>query len=109
MSIGNHDRRIELFSVGASVDDGYTREQNGWLSEGTRKAVYKPAMRKEIFESAGREVTMPVIFEVRSDTLTRQITERWKIRYDGRDYDIKGVQEIGRRKGLRIEAVAGDQ
>jgi hypothetical protein len=109
MSIGNHDRRIEFFATLPGSDNGYTIEPGAWASRGTRKARYIPSMRKEIFQSAGRETTMPVIFEVRSDTLTRQVNEQWMIRYDGRDYDIKGVQELGRRAGLRIEAVAGDE
>jgi head-tail adaptor len=108
MKSGQLDRTIEFFSESAASDDGYTTVPSGWTSQGTRKARYIPAMRREIFETAGREVKMPVIFEVRSDTLTRQITEKWRIAYDGLTYDIKGVQEIGRREGLRIEALAGE-
>lgn len=108
MKAGDHDRIIELFAVSGAIDDGYTSTEGTWASQGTRKAKYIPAMRREIFETAGREVKMPVVFEVRSDTLTRQVRETWRIEYAGDIYDIKGVQEVGRRKGLRIEAVAGD-
>ena len=108
MKAGEFDRIIELFAMGAPVDDGYTITPGVFASQGTRKAKYVPAMRREIFETAGREVKMPVVFEVRSDTLTRQISETWRIGFDGAVYDCKGVQQIGRREGLRIEAVAGD-
>lgn len=52
---------------------------------------------------------MPVIFEVRSDGLTRTIRETWQIGYDGRRYDVTGIEEIGRREGLRLRAVANDR
>ena len=108
MKAGELDRTIELFSPSAGVDDGYTNQPAGYASQGTRKAKYVPAMRREVFEAAGREVKLPVVFEVRSDTLTRQINETWRIAYDGANYDCKGVQQVGRRKYLRIEAMAGD-
>ncbi len=108
MKAGALDRTIELFAMGAPVDDGYTAAEGTWTSRGARKAKYFPAMRREIFEAAGREVKMPVIFEVRSDTLTRQITEAWRIVYDGLTFDVKGIQEFGRREGVRIEAMAAD-
>jgi head-tail adaptor len=108
MAAGALDRTIELFRVSAEVDDGYTMTPEGWTSQGTRKARYIPAMRREIFEASGREAQLPVIFELRSDTLTRTINETWRILYAGATYDIKGVQQIGRQDGIRIEALAGD-
>lgn len=108
MKAGEFDRTIELFAEIAAVDDGYTTVPGGWASQGTRKAKYVPAMRREIFETAGREVKLPAVFEVRSDTLTRQINETWRIGYAGETFDIKGRQEVGRKRYIRIEAVAGD-
>jgi SPP1 family predicted phage head-tail adaptor len=108
MDAGEFDRTIEFFAETSPTDDGYTIIPGAWESQGTRKAKYIPAMRREIFEASGREVKIPVIFEVRSDTLTRQITETWRITYAGANYDIKGVQQVGRLKYLRIEAMAGD-
>lgn len=108
MKAGKLDRTITLFKQGASVDDGYTTLPGELESQGTRKARYIPAMAREVFENAGREGKMPVVFEVRSDSLTRQINETWAIDYDGRRFDIEGVQEIGRNEGIRIQAVAGD-
>lgn len=109
MSIGDYDRRLKFTKLEDGQDDGYTTNPKRWISAGSRKAKYYPAMRKELFQTAGREVTMPVIFELRSDTFTRQIKEAWKIIFEGRTYDIKGVMELGRKEGIRIEAVAGDE
>lgn len=100
---------MTLLKTGAATDDGYTTIPGALESQGTRKARYIPAMAREVFENAGREGKMPVVFEVRSDSLTRQIDEKWALEYDGRRFDIEGVQEIGRREGIRIQAVAGDE
>lgn len=109
MRAGKLDRIITLLKSGAPVDDGYTTLPGGFEPQGTRKARYIPAMAREVFENAGREAKMPVVFEVRSDSLTRQITEQWVIEYAGQRFDIEGVQEIGRNDGIRIQAVAGDE
>ena len=108
MKLGKLDRLIELFAPGAPVDDGYTITPGSMTSQGTRKARYIPAMPREVFENAGREAKMPVVFEVHSDTLTRTMDATWELEYSGTRYTINGVQEIGRQRGLRIDAVAGD-
>ena len=108
MKAGELDRTIELFSPSAGVDDGYTNQPAGYASQGTRKAKYVPAMLREVFEAAGREAKLPAIFEVRSDTLTRTIDETWRLSFEGDTYDCKGVEQVGRRKGIRIEAMAAD-
>lgn len=108
MNAGELDRTIELFAPTAGIDDGYTSLPAGYATQGTRKAKYVPAMRREIFEAAGREAQLPAIFEVRSDTLTRTIDETWRLSFEGDVYDVKGVQQVGRRKYIRIEAMAAD-
>lgn len=108
MDIGQFDSTIELFSPAAGADDGYTSLPSAYASQGTRKAKHLPAMRREVFEAAGREVKLPAIFEVRSDTLTRTINEKWRLSFYGDTYDIKGVQEVGRRNFIRIEAIGAD-
>lgn len=108
MDIGEFDSTIQLFSPSAGADDGYTSLPSGYASEGTRKAKHIPAMRREVFEAAGREVKLPAIFEVRSDTLTRTVNEKWRLLFDGDTYDVKGTLKVGRRNFIRIEAMASD-
>lgn len=109
MKSGPLDRIITLYSPAATVDDGYTVKPGGWTTAGTRKARYVSESPRETFEAHGREATVPVSFEVRSDDLTRTIRETWQIGYNGRRYDVTGIEEIGRREGLRLRAVANDR
>lgn len=110
MKAGRLDRTITLFTPGDPVDDGYTTHPGEPENKGTRKAALISARTREIFENSGPEVERPVIFEVRSDPLTRQMTEVWTLEYEGRSYNIRSVAESSeRRKFIRIEAVTGDE
>lgn len=109
MKGGQLDRTITLYSPAAETDDGYTEKSGGWTDEGTRRARYVAGSPRETFEAHGREAQVPLSFEVRFDDLTRTIRETWQIGYDGRRYDVTGIEEIGRRDGLRIMAVANDR
>ena len=40
--------------------------------------------------------------------MTRTIDETWRMSFEGKVYDIKGVMQVGRRNAIRIEAVAAD-
>lgn len=109
MRAGPLDRIITLYSPAGTVDDGYTVKPSGWTEVETRKARYVSESPRETFAAHGREATIPVTFEVRSDDLTRTIRETWQIGYNGRRYDVTGIEEIGRREGLRLRAVANDR
>ena len=108
MRSGDLDRRVTLLRPGAPVDDGYQTRPGEPEEAGTRWARYIPAMAREVVENAGREAKLPVVFELRHDALTADMDETWSLRMDGRTYSIEGVQEIGRREGVRVAAVAGD-
>ena len=65
-------------------------------------------MAREVIEAGGREAKLPVVFEFRFDDLTRQIDGTWRLVMDGVAYSVEGAQQIGRREGVRVSAVAGD-
>lgn len=108
MRAGPLDRIITLFRPGAAVDDGYTSKP-ALENEGTRKARFIPERVSEIYAGGGRQAQVPIVLEVRSDPLTRQIDTGWRIEFEGKNYDVTGAQEIGRRNGIRISAVTNDR
>ncbi len=76
-----------------------------WEDHGT--AVW--AMRKDVRDSermyTGQTVAVTVSrFTVRSCELTRGIGARDRFSCDGREWDILGIKEIGRRDLLEITA-----
>lgn len=108
MRAGALDRQVTLLRPGAAVDDGYTSQPSGLENAGTRSAHYRPATSREVFENAGREGKQPVVFELRFDALTRTITSTWRLTMDAKQYEITGVEEIGRREGVRLATVLSD-
>ena len=109
MKAGDLDRTVTLLRPTAGVDDGYTTQPGGFENAGTRKARYRPATPREVFENAGREGRQPVIFELRHDSLTRTILPTWRLSMDGKVHEIVGAEEIGRREGVRLVTVVGDE
>jgi hypothetical protein len=97
------DRRICLMRSGDPVDTGYSTVRE-FVPAGSRAARLVEARPREVFDNAAPVAEMPVVFEVYYDSLTRRIDETWRLEYQGREYGISGVSEIGRREGVRIVA-----
>lgn len=105
---GKLDRRVTIFAPGAVVDDGFTDRPGDAEEAGSRLAWVKPVRGSERFEAEGREGKRVMRFWFRSDSLTRTITEEHALELDGRRYQITGIETIGRREGVEVQAVAAD-
>jgi head-tail adaptor len=99
---GKLDRLITLQTPGPEVDNGYTIAPAGWTTLGVRKAKQVLSRGREIFEQQGIEAEVPVTLILRDDSLTRELTPEDRVIFGGMIYDIKGVQEIGRRRGIEL-------
>ena len=53
-----------------------------------------------------RAATITTHFAVRWSATTATIDPRDRVRCEGRDYDVTGLREIGRREGVEIVATA---
>lgn len=108
MRAGKLDRRITIKRPGQDVDDGFTTKPGPPVTYGERWASWQPARGREIFENLGREAKAGGTFWVRFDSLTAAIEETFLVEFEGRDWDIVAIQEVGRREGLELVVVAGD-
>lgn len=108
MKAGELDERIELFSPGTPIDDGYTTIPAAWQSRGVRWARYMPGTVREVFEASGREGEMPAVFLVRRDAVSQLVDDSWKLLHREVTYDVKGAVRSG-RDGIRITAVGTDE
>lgn len=110
MKAGKLDRRVTILRRGAPVDDGYTSnpETATLAIYAERWAGWKPATRAEQFENAGKEGKIGGVFHLRSDSLTRHITETDKVAHDGLIYDVLGISEIDRRVGIELLVAGAD-
>lgn len=100
MKIGKADRRVTLQQV------SYTRNNYGEAirSYSTLAVVWAELMKTGgIGESIkeGQDIAVKRLnFKVRSSSDTRSITAGDRLQYAGDNYDILGVEEIGRKDQL---------
>lgn len=109
MRAGLLDRRVTIQRQGEPVDDGVTTKPGAWADIGTRKAQVIRSRAREIFENLGREAEVPITFVMYSDTLTRTMVTTDRIVFEGKNFDIKSINEIGRREGIEVVALANDE
>lgn len=106
MKAGALDRAVVIQRQGVPVDDGYTMTPGAWATLATRKAMRIVSRGREVFEQQGVDAEVPMTFVLRDDSVTRSITPKDRVLFGGRLYDIKSVNEIGRRRGIEIVGVA---
>ena len=103
IAAGKLDRRLEIL-VREEVRDplsGESREAWPTLAEVWAEVV--PGLGAERYGEQQRVATNATRFRIR---FRDDVTPLNRLRYRGREYDIHGVQEIGRREGLEILAEA---
>lgn len=103
MRAGRLDRRIVIYrnfptqsSSGAPVDS--------WQAAANVAASVKWDRGSERFVTQQIVGKSAVTFTIRYSSNVSGITVADRINFDGRDYDIRDVRELGRRKGIEIDA-----
>lgn len=62
---------------------------------------------REYYAAAAVQAELDVVFRIRWPGIAaHHPAPRWRLRCEGRDYDIQAVAEIGRREGLELRCVA---
>jgi head-tail adaptor len=112
---GELDRRIEILRAGTGSDDGYTTRHGADGVWATVWAKVRPAPGIERFASGENAATAPTRFIIRwtanlggESPGVERLNAKDKVRYPigGTVHDIKSVNDLGRREGLDILAVA---
>jgi len=106
MKAGALDRSVTILRQGAPVDDGFQTLPGAWGTLAVRKAQRITSRGREVFENQGIDALVPMTFVFRDDSVTRNIVPTDKLLYGLKGYDIKSVNEIGRRRGVEVVAVA---
>ena len=101
MNIGYLDRRIEVEYQATGVN-AYGEPTGSYTSIGAFWAAmdHGSASGKQDLE---QDVTRNVVtWRIRSSALTRTITPKYRVKYDGAYYNILAVQERGRKDEIRL-------
>jgi len=106
MNTGKFDRLVTIWTPVATALDGWHEpadepptgiEVDAWAS-------IKTAPGTERFANAENAATAPLQFFFR--WRANLVTPLSVISYDGQQYDVKSIEELGRRQRLRVLAVA---
>lgn len=97
MMSGRLDRRLTLQKPTTTTDD-YGEEETTWNDYREVWGSIQKQSGREMFE-AGKLAEIEILFRVR---YLSEIDTTWRIQYDGKDFDITHIKEVGRRDGLEI-------
>ena len=105
MFAGRLDRRIKLQSSVRALD-GVGQQVENWSDYITCWASVKPISDGERFGGGEIKAYATHRFQIRWHTMISGLDATWRVQYDGREYEISGVKELGRREGFEITATA---
>lgn len=108
MDIGELDRRIWLNRIGEAdlSPSGNPIPGTGGPVVIERWAKYAPVSDRERIAAKEVAAEYTARFTIRWSQSVRQVNPTWWVTYEGRDYDIAGVKEVGRREYIEITASA---
>lgn len=103
MRAGKLDRVLDIEAVTITQDE-YGSPVEAWAPfvTGLRAQIVQ-ASTEEYFRASGEGATSTIVFRTR---FVAGVTNTHRIIYDGRQFDIDEVKEIGRGAGLEIRARA---
>lgn len=105
MDPGALDRRITLKRA-STTTNGFNEPIYTWATLATVWAAVTPVMDGERLR-AGETIAMKQSrFTIRWSSTVSSLDPRDRLTFDGHEYDVNGVKQIGRRQFLEITATA---
>lgn len=105
MRAGRLDRRITIQRKSVTQSDS-GEEVVTWTDVDTVYAEKVENRGDERFAAQQLVGHAIVTFRIRWSDTVKEVTDEHKIVFDGRDYDITAVREIGRRVGIEMDCFA---
>ncbi|TDK51141.1 head-tail adaptor protein [Antarcticimicrobium luteum] len=107
MSAGGIPRRDRLVVLlRASVVENELGEAlpSGWVEHARARASFAPVSDGERLRAAAVEQKSDARFVLRWSPRLAQVTGAFRLRFEGRDWQITGVKAIGRRRWIELTA-----
>lgn len=105
MDAGRLDRRIAVRRA-TTTTDAFNESVFAWGTLATVSARVEPVNDTEHWRAGETLASKLTRFTIRYSTTVANVDPRDRIQYGGREYDIQGVKELGRREFLEITASA---
>lgn len=101
VNIGRLDRRV-VIEQAAETQNSSGEAVPTWSELATVWASVRPARTVESVQGDQEHAVRETVFRVRHRT---DVTEKMRVSYGGKVYDIAGIVEIGRREALDLTGV----
>lgn len=105
---GKMDRRISILRA-SKAKDGYNAEVLTWHPFASVWAEAIPVLDAERLRAGETLGSKKYRFIVRYNPDTATVDHRDRVVFDGREYDVNGAKEVGRRELVEITATARAQ
>lgn len=104
MRAGNLDRAVVIQAFNSARDD-YGQPVASWSEFARVRAEIIQGSTDEYFAAAGVEATSTIVFRIR---YLSGVTTAHRVVYDGRNFNIDEIREIGRHRGLELRGKAAE-
>ncbi|MDK3017622.1 head-tail adaptor protein [Pseudodonghicola flavimaris] len=104
MGLEAYNRRISILAADETENDAGEMVPGAWLPMMTVWASYQPVSDGEKLRAAAVEQRTDARFRMAWLPGRAQINGRHRLRFDGHDWQISGVKEIGFREELELTA-----
>lgn len=105
MDAGRFDRRVVLKRATSSMN-GFNEPELTWNTLATVWASVVPVSDAERMRAGETLAAKQSRFTIRYSSTVADLDPKDRLTFDGRDYDLNGVKELGRREYLEITATA---
>jgi SPP1 family predicted phage head-tail adaptor len=105
MEAGRMDRRVTLRRATAAPD-AFNEPVQSWANLATVWAEARPISDRERIAAAEVAASITHRFTIRWSAALADLSPRDRLIFEGREFDISAVKEIGRREGIEITASA---
>jgi SPP1 family predicted phage head-tail adaptor len=105
MRAGELDRRLTLFRA-VRATDALNAKVTSWSRLATVAAAKADVSDAERIRAQQAGVAHTTRFRIRWSSCAAQLLAGDRVRCEGRDFEVVGLKELGRREGLEITANA---
>ena len=99
MRAGSLDRTITLDAYKAGAPDDYGVSQPGWAHFATIRAQLVTMSTEEFLRASGETSDASIVLRIR---YLPGVTNSHRVTFEGRQYDVLELKEIGRRDALEL-------
>jgi SPP1 family predicted phage head-tail adaptor len=100
------DRRVTIRRASYSQDSGSGEMLETWSDLAEVWASWRRASSRETLASAEVSAEVTDVFTMRWSPVLASVTPKDRVLYQGREYNVSEVTEVGRREGMMIRGAA---